>query len=165
MRPGRPTQGLMRAGPRVIRCALGKGGIVSRKREGDGGTPLATMMLSLLRVRRNRRFAVATRLATRPIRSNDGWCDAPEDPNYNRPVRLPYGASHERMMRDDALYDFCVVLDWNLRPRRRGCGSAIFMHLARPGHRPTEGCIALSRADMRWLLAHVPNTAKVTVLR
>lgn len=55
-----------------------------------------------------------------------GWCEVPDDRNYNRPVRMPYAASHERMMRDDELYDACVVLDWNIRWRCRWRGSAIF---------------------------------------
>ena len=39
------------------------------------------------------------------------------------------------------------------RPRVRGKGSAIFVHLARPGYTPTEGCIAFSRADLLAVLA------------
>jgi L,D-peptidoglycan transpeptidase YkuD (ErfK/YbiS/YcfS/YnhG family) len=91
----------------------------------------------------------------RPIRPADGWCDAPADGNYNRRVKLPYSASHERLWRDDALYDLVVVLGYNDRPRSLGRGSAIFMHLARPGYVPTAGCIALSRADMLKLLARL----------
>ena len=75
-----------------------------------------------------------------------GWCEVPDDRNYNRPVKMPYGASHERMRRADDLYDVCIVLDWNIRPRRRGRGSAIFFHLARPGFTPTQGCVAVTRA-------------------
>jgi L,D-peptidoglycan transpeptidase YkuD (ErfK/YbiS/YcfS/YnhG family) len=62
-------------------------------------------------------------------------------------------------MRADELYDVVVVLGYNDRPRVRGRGSAIFMHLARPGYTPTEGCIALSRGDMLALLRHLrPGT-------
>ena len=82
-------------------------------------------------------------------RPDDGWCDDPGDRNYNRPVRLPYPASHEAMWRDDHLYDVVVVLGHNDGPRRRGVGSAIFFHLADPRRRPTAGCIAVSRKDMR----------------
>ena len=35
------------------------------------------------------------------IRADDGWCDEPADRNYNRPVRLPYSASAETMLRND----------------------------------------------------------------
>ena len=40
------------------------------------------------------------------------------------------------------------VLDWNIRSRRRGMGSAIFLHVAKPGYPPTQGCIALARRDL-----------------
>ena len=93
-----------------------------------------------------------TPLPVRAIRRHDGWCDASADRNYNRPVRLPYPASAERLWREDALYDVVVVLDYNERPRVRGRGSAIFMHVARPGYAPTEGCIALARAHLLRLL-------------
>jgi L,D-peptidoglycan transpeptidase YkuD (ErfK/YbiS/YcfS/YnhG family) len=67
-------------------------------------------------------------------------------------VRLPFAASHETLLRDDGLYDCVIVLGWNIAPRARFRGSAIFMHLARDGFAPTEGCIALSRRDMARLL-------------
>src|SRR5690606_8885323 len=110
-------------------CALGRSGVTARKREGDGGTPIATMRVLGGFYRRGGGFHPGTRLEMRVIRERDGWCDAPADRNYNRPVRLPYPASHERMLRADGLYDVCIVLDWNVRHRVRGRGSAIFMHI------------------------------------
>jgi len=99
-----------------------------------------------------------------PTRADDGWCDAPTHPAYNRPVRLPFAASHETMWRTDALYDICIVLDWNMEPgRARDRGSAIFAHLAKDGYRPTEGCIALARRDMVWLLARIDRRTQIAV--
>mgnify|MGYP003888765875 CR=1 FL=1 len=116
---------------------------------------------------RHDHFAQArrTRLPMARIGSNLGWCEVPDDRNYNRPVRMPYAASHETMRRADALYDVCIVLDWNIRPRRRGRGSAIFFHLARPGFPPTEGCVAVSRAVMLRLLPHLGPDTILTVRR
>ncbi len=45
------------------------------------------------------------------------------------------------------------VLGWNDAPVERGRGSAIFLHVARPGYAPTDGCVALDAADLRVLLA------------
>jgi L,D-peptidoglycan transpeptidase YkuD (ErfK/YbiS/YcfS/YnhG family) len=45
------------------------------------------------------------------------------------------------------------VLGWNDAPVMRGRGSAIFLHLARPGFSPTEGCIALEQQDLLRVLA------------
>ncbi len=145
-RPGRPSQGLLRAGGSVFACALGRGGISAFKREGDGATPLAAMRLRTGFFRPDGRIRRISRLPLVAIGRDLGWCDAAADRNYNRPVRLPYPASHEKMWRDDRLYDVCVVLDWNVSVRRRGRGSAIFLHLARPGFTPTEGCVAVAPA-------------------
>lgn len=129
------------------------------KREGDGATPVAAMRVLGGGFRADRVRRPQTMLRLGPIRPRDGWCDAPADPNYNRPVTLPFTASHERLTRDDRLYDVCLVLDWNIRPRARNRGSAIFLHVARPGFPPTEGCIAVAPAAMRWLLPRIgPDT-------
>lgn len=164
-RPGHPTQGQLIAGAMVLRCALGRGGITAFKHEGDGGTPLARMRLLYGFKRPDKKVIPTNGLALRSLRRNDGWCEVSDDRNYNRMVRIPYGASHETMWRTDDLYDVCIVMDWNLRPRRRGKGSAIFFHLARPGYTPTQGCIALSRADMDRLLPHLSRNTIIHVRR
>lgn len=151
-RPGKASQGILSLGGLTFRCSLGKGGISARKREGDGATPLANLRVLGGYFRAGGAVRRRDRLGLTPIGPDLGWCDAPGDRNYNRPVPLPYPASHERMRRKDHLYDICIVLDWNIRPRRRNRGSAIFLHLARPGYLPTEGCIALSPRDMERLL-------------
>ncbi|WP_246591950.1 L,D-transpeptidase family protein [Aminobacter anthyllidis] len=152
----------MQIGGTVCPCALGRGGITANKREGDGGTPLAAMRILSGYFRRDQFVVGQSRLPMRPIGADLGWCEVPDDRNYNRPVKIPYGASHERMKRDDRLYDACLVLDWNIRPRRRGRGSAIFFHLARPGFTPTQGCVAVTARVMARLL---PQLSRRTVLK
>jgi L,D-peptidoglycan transpeptidase YkuD (ErfK/YbiS/YcfS/YnhG family) len=100
-----------------------------------------------------------------PIDEKLGWCDAASDRNYNRPVSLPYPAGAEAMRRADYLYDYCLVLDWNIVPRRRGAGSAIFLHLARPGFAPTEGCVAVTTQVMARLLPFLSNRSVLVVRR
>jgi L,D-peptidoglycan transpeptidase YkuD (ErfK/YbiS/YcfS/YnhG family) len=99
-----------------------------------------------------------------PIRKSMLWCDASGDANYNRPVKAPFAKSHEKLMRKDHLYDICLVMDWNISSRKQNSGSAIFFHLARPGYRPTEGCVAISRRDMLRLLPLVGPKTVVKVL-
>ncbi|ATU93531.1 L,D-transpeptidase family protein [Phyllobacterium zundukense] len=164
-RPGHRSQGQMIAGNMILRCALGKGGITAFKREGDGATPLARMPLLYGFKRPDKKVTRPSALVLGALRRNDGWCEVSNDRNYNRKVRIPYGASHETMWRKDDLYDVCIVMDWNVRPRRRAKGSAIFFHLARPGYTPTEGCIALSRADMDRLLPYLSGRTVIRVLR
>ncbi|RUV66883.1 MAG: L,D-transpeptidase [Mesorhizobium sp.] len=165
-RPGHASQGLLQAGKLVFSCALGRGGISAGKREGDGATPLGSMRV-LSGYFRNDHFSGGrkTRLAMTPIGRDLGWCEVPEDRNYNRPVKIPYGASHERMLRTDRLYDACLVLDWNISPRRRGRGSAIFFHLARPGFTPTQGCVAVTARTMARLLPLLSDRTVMKVVR
>lgn len=164
-KPGDQSRGLLIASGRIIEAAFGKGGITSIKREGDGATPLGVMGLISVYVRRGRLQRVRCGLKVKAIGSKDGWCDAPGDRNYNRRVPVPYPASHEKMLRDDHLYDVVVVLDANIRPRRQGMGSAIFFHLARPDYAPTEGCVAIRRQDMDWLLPRLSPRTKLHVVR
>ena len=153
---------LVQFGPLTFQAALGRGGVTSFKREGDGGTPRARM--AVLSGFRKGGMLTPDRagLKLRRVGGRDGWCDAPGHGRYNRPVRLPFPASHETLLRNDVLYDFGFVLDWNIRSRRRGMGSAIFLHVAKPGFPPTEGCIALKRGDMLRLM---PLIRRGTVVR
>lgn len=162
-----PRKGIIRVGGLTLPCALGKGGISANKREGDGTTPLAIMHPLAVYFRRDRHIPglSGSRLPKIAIRPDDGWCDAPDDRRYNRPVRIPYPASHEKMLRDDRLYNICIVLDWNIRPAIRNRGSAIFMHIARPGMKPTEGCVALQPRDMSRLLPLLSRHTRIRILR
>ncbi len=141
------------AGGRAFACVLGPPGVTARKREGDGATPIGRFALRRVLYRADRIAPPATGLPVTPIDKDDGWCDAPDDPAYNRPVRLPYAASHERLWRTDHLYDIVVVLGHNDDPPVAGAGSAIFMHVARDDGGPTQGCIALAIDDLRAVLA------------
>lgn len=162
--PGKATEAILQYGPLRLRAALGRSGITSRKREGDGATPRAAMRLISAFRRGDRPGAVKTALPVQRIRKDMLWCDAPGHPAYNRPVRAPFAASHERLARNDRLYDVCIVMDWNITTRRRGGGSAIFFHIAREDYAPTEGCVALSPADMRRLLPYLTDRTVLTVL-
>jgi L,D-peptidoglycan transpeptidase YkuD (ErfK/YbiS/YcfS/YnhG family) len=148
-----PGRGFLTWNDRKIACTLGRSLARADKREGDGATPLGRYPFRRVLFRPDHGPAPRTRLKVAPIAPDDGWCDASGDPAYNRPVKLPYGASAERMWRDDALYDIVVVLGHNDAPVVTGAGSAIFMHLARADGGPTEGCVGLARADLLDLLA------------
>jgi L,D-peptidoglycan transpeptidase YkuD (ErfK/YbiS/YcfS/YnhG family) len=141
---------------RVVRCAIGKAGVIAAtdKREGDNKSPLGVWVMREVRYRPDvYPEGPKTALPIRATRPDDGWCDAPDDPSYNRPVTLPYPASAERMWRDDSVYDLVVILGHNDDPPVPGLGSAIFLHLARDGYPGTEGCVALVREDIEAVLA------------
>jgi L,D-peptidoglycan transpeptidase YkuD (ErfK/YbiS/YcfS/YnhG family) len=135
-------------------CALGKGGVkpAAEKREGDGASPAGAWPIRRVLYRPDKGAAPESAFPTAPIERDDGWCDAPGDPAYNRPVKLPYPASAEHMWRDDGVYDVVVVLGHNDDPPVPQMGSCIFLHLNRPGFTPTEGCVAVTREDLEALL-------------
>jgi len=150
----------------TVRCALGKGGVVPAdvKREGDGASPAGLWPIRRVLYRPDRGAAPVAAFPVAAIAPDDGWCDAAHDPAYNRPVRLPYPASAERMWREDHVYDIVVVLAHNDDPVVAGAGSAIFFHLAKPGFAPTEGCIAVTRPDMETILARAPVGTAMEIL-
>ena len=156
-------QGLLSFGGRTIRCAIGRSGITSKKREGDGATPRGQFRVLYGLFRRDRVPRKASGLAISAISPFHGWCDEPSSPNYNQPIKLPFDGSHEKLLREDHLYDVCIVLDYNLHPRCRNLGSAIFFHLAKPGFLPTEGCVAIKRNDMLSLLPHLSDRTVLQV--
>jgi|SRR5579871_728308 len=130
------------------RCAVGRGGIDEKRREGDGITPLGRWPLRQVLYRADRITAPKTHLPIARIEPDQAWCDVPGDPSYNRLVRLPYPSLDERLWRDDSLYDLIVVVGFNDSPPVSDKGSAIFLHLARPDYSATAGCVALSRDDL-----------------
>lgn len=132
-------------GPR--RAAIGPGGIGIKGGEGDGITPRGAWPVREIFYRADRIAKPATAVPLRVTREDDGWCDDPADPNYNRLVTLPYAASAETLWRADHLYDLVVVLGYNDDPVAPGKGSAIFLHLARPDYTDTHGCVALAYDD------------------
>ena len=137
-------RGIARFMGRDIPCAIGKGGIVADKREGDGGTPLGTWQMERVYFRADRVVRPATSLPISSIGAQDGWCDDPTEAAYNKPIRLPASCSYERMRRGDTLYDIVVVLDHNRHPPEPGKGSAIFVHCWRVPRFPTAGCVAFN---------------------
>jgi L,D-peptidoglycan transpeptidase YkuD (ErfK/YbiS/YcfS/YnhG family) len=158
-------KGRLTIGGMSFPCAIGRSGLSPRKREGDGATPCGRFGLMRVFYRSDRLRPPVTALPASPLRPHDGWCDAPGDRNYNRPVRLPYPAGHEKLWREDGLYDLIVVLNHNYERRTHGLGSAIFMHVAEKGLSPTAGCVALSRSDLLRLLRHCGPHSRLTTCR
>ena len=151
-------RGRLIGGGLSLACAIGRSGLTADKREGDGASPRGVLTV-LGGFYRPDRFGCRppAALPLAPLRPDDGWCDAPGHAAYNRHVRLPFAASHERLWRDDHVYDIVLITDWNYTHRQRQRGSAIFFHLTETGERPTQGCIAI--ADMLKLLPRLtPGT-------
>nr|WP_283254940.1 L,D-transpeptidase family protein [Marivita sp. GX14005] len=153
-------RGLRFAG-RYWPCSIGRGGISSEKREGDGATPVGTHRITGMLYRPDRIVRPAD--WAMPIRPGDLWSDDPKDAAYNSLVRAPYAASHESLRRADPLYDLVLLTDWNWPRAVPGRGSAIFLHRwRRPGY-PTEGCVAFRPRDLRRIAGMIRPGTKLIV--
>jgi L,D-peptidoglycan transpeptidase YkuD (ErfK/YbiS/YcfS/YnhG family) len=155
-------RGHVKAGGVTLICALGRAGVTRMKREGDKATPAGRMALVQGYFRADRGLRPFCRIRLDALPPDLGWCDDAGSPLYNRPHAIPARAGHEAMWRPDGLYDIVFVLDYNLHPRRAGRGSAIFLHCAKPGFKPTLGCVALRPDDLRRLLPRLGR--KVTLV-
>lgn len=163
-KPSDRTRCLVRIGNYTIQGCMGRTGRTIFKREGDGATPIAEMQVLNGYFRPSITNSTKHQIAMSPTSEKLGWCDAPAHPNYNRPVKRPFSARHEKMLREDILYDFIVVLDWNISCRKLNCGSAIFFHVAKPGYPPTEGCIAIAKRDMMRIIPFLTKNTRLRVV-
>ncbi len=127
-------------------CAIGRGGLSSEKREGDGATPVGILTITACLYRADRIPRPVP--WARPIGPRDIWCDDAGDLSYNHLARAPLAASHERLFRADPLYDIILTTDWNWPFACPGKGSAIFIHRWRNPRHPTQGCIAFAPGDL-----------------
>ena len=146
---------------RVYPCTIGRGGITTRKREGDGATPVGTHRIVGLLYRPDRMAPPADWAVL--IRPGDLWSDDPMDADYNLMVRAPFVPSHEVLRRADPLYDLVLITDWNWPHAVPGRGSCIFMHRwRRPGY-PTAGCVALRPDHLRRIAARITYDTRLIV--
>jgi L,D-peptidoglycan transpeptidase YkuD (ErfK/YbiS/YcfS/YnhG family) len=162
-RPQLRAQAWLIAGQRAIRAALGRTGIKAGKREGDGATPAGQFRPVRLWWRSDRLPRPRTLLPVRPIAPHDAWCENPDDRRYNRPFQRSANEPGDRLRRADGLYDLIVEIDHNARPRVAGRGSAVFIHVARPGFAPTVGCVALMRGDLQRLVSRLSPKTRIIV--
>jgi L,D-peptidoglycan transpeptidase YkuD (ErfK/YbiS/YcfS/YnhG family) len=168
-----PTGKLLWRG-KEYKCAIGKSGFSLLKKEGDGATPIGQFLLREVYYRQDRLDTPKTILPLKIISLNDGWCDDIKDKYYNKLIKLQYSATcpteqrsfgrgYENLWREDNIYDIVVTIGHNDNPPTSGEGSAIFMHIARVGYTPTEGCVALSPDDLLEIIKTVNKDTLVCI--
>ena len=148
---------------RRYRCAVGRSGLAADKKEGDGATPVGCFALRRLYYRPDRLDRPPTVLETVALQPDDGWSDDPDKPDYNTLVKLPHGGSHEKMWREDNLYDLVVAIGHNDDPPEPGKGSAVFIHVARPDYSATDACVAFSLDDLLEMLSECGRETRICV--
>ena len=153
-------QGL-RFGGRLFPCTIGRGGVTTTKREGDGCTPAGVHRIVGCLYRPDRIDRPVDWAL--PIGPTDLWSDDIRDPDYNLMVRAPHPFGHEKLRRADPLYDLVLLTNWNWPQAVKGRGSAIFLHRwRRPGY-PTAGCVAFSPQDLLWIVRRLAPDSRLIV--
>lgn len=146
---------------RYFSASIGKCGISSSKSEGDMVTPAGTHKIIGILYRPDRLVKPCSWAIK--IKPFDIWSDDINDPDYNMMGKLPHKYSHEMISRPDPLYDIMVLTDWNWPYPIKGNGSAIFMHIWRKPRYPTEGCIAMSRRDLLWIIKRLQPESRLII--
>ena len=146
-----------------FRCALGKGGIKQKEREGDFITPKGKFKLIKIYYRSDRIKKINSTLKTIKIKKNMGWCDDVSSNYYNKQIKISKKIGHEKLHRKDNLYDIIVVLNYNLNPIIKGKGSAIFLHVAKKNYNKTQGCIALKKNELLHLVSKIKKNTQIRI--
>ena len=149
---------MLRGNTWSLPCIIGREGLVSaeHKKEGDWSTPKGRYPLRGLYYRSDRldarTFDGLKYLKPVYLAEHFGWCDDSAHPDYNKLVHLPHPAHHEKLWREDGLYDVIIPLGYNDDPVIAGKGSAIFIHCAESDKPFTQGCIALKKKHLLTLI-------------
>jgi L,D-peptidoglycan transpeptidase YkuD (ErfK/YbiS/YcfS/YnhG family) len=146
-----------------FRCLLGKGGVKKKKIEGDNITPKGIFKITKVYYRADRIKKLKTSVKIIKIRKNIGWCDDSKSKHYNKQIKLPSNYTHEKLYRNDNLYDLIAVLNYNSNPVKKNKGSAIFIHIARSFYKKTKGCIALKKKNLIQLISQIKKNTKIKI--
>ena len=145
-------------------AVIGRNGLAlpDQKKEGDGQTPSGTFHLGTAF---GYGTAIDTKLDYRQATSQDFWVDDGESPQYNQwVVGTPQAKSFEKLKRDDNLYQYGIVIEYNTNPIVPGKGSAIFLHIWRGAGQPTAGCVALSEENLLSLLKWLDRSKNPAII-
>jgi L,D-peptidoglycan transpeptidase YkuD (ErfK/YbiS/YcfS/YnhG family) len=146
-----------------FKCALGKAGVGNKKIEGDNITPKGTFGIVKIYYRSDRIKKIYSRIKLFKINNKMGWCDDPNSKKYNQLIKLPSKYTHEKLYRQDNLYDLVIVLNYNMIPIIKNKGSAIFIHVAKENYKKTAGCIALKKKHLVKLIKNIKNKTKIII--
>ena len=102
-----------------VKCALGKRGIGTKKKEGDLITPRGSFKIKGILYRRDKIKNLRTKLRKKEIHKKMGWCDDPKSKKYNQLIKLPSKFNFEKLYRNDDIYDIIFILNFNTNPVKK----------------------------------------------
>ena len=135
-----------------------------KKKEGDLITPLGTYKINQLFYRKDRVKKLFTKIKKIEIKKNMGWCNDSKSSRYNKLIRYPFKFNSEKLYRKDNIYDIILVLNYNTNPIKKNKGSAIFIHVAKKKFEKTEGCLAISKKQLKEIVKFINKKTKVKIL-
>ena len=146
----------------IFKCAIGKNGLKIWKKEGDKSTPRGNFTIGKLYYRADRVKKPVTKISTKIITKNMGWCDDPKSKYYNKEININNKTRHEKLFKKDSTYDYFIVINYNTKKIIPYKGSAIFLHLTK-NYKKTLGCIAIKEKDFLILLKLIDRKTKIQI--
>lgn len=146
-----------------LRCAIGKRGITTLKKEGDNKTPKGTFSFKSIFYRKDRIHKLKTSLKKYVIKKDMGWCDDPSSQYYNKLIKYPFTGSTEKLWLTKKIYDVIILINYNLKPIIKNKGSAIFLHISNKNYTPTKGCVSVSKKDILFLIKKINKNTKLVI--
>jgi|TARA_B110000438_G_scaffold255684_1_gene262622 L,D-peptidoglycan transpeptidase YkuD (ErfK/YbiS/YcfS/YnhG family) len=145
----------------TFKCCIGKNGVKTKKFEGDLSTPKGLFSLGKIYYRSDRVKKPNTRLSSKKITKNIGWCNDVKSKFYNSEIKIDKKIKHEKLFKKSKIYDYFIVIKHNAKkiPYK---GSAIFLHLTNT-YKPTAGCIALKKKDFLIFIKIINRKTKIKI--
>ncbi|MCI8575604.1 MAG: L,D-transpeptidase family protein [Bacilli bacterium] len=158
----------------ISNVVFGKNGCTYDKVEGDGCTPLGDFPLGFA-------FGLDDVSFLYPyyqITPNAYFVSDSNSKFYNEWVWVldeeqtyPYSymKSSKQILWDDAehlsdyekTYWYGIVIEYNMNPKEKNKGSAIFLHVKNKDY--TEGCVAVTKSDMEYILKWIKVGARILI--
>jgi L,D-peptidoglycan transpeptidase YkuD (ErfK/YbiS/YcfS/YnhG family) len=145
-----------------VRCSIGKNGAKLKKKEGDNCTPKGVFTFGKLYYRPDRVRKPETKIPTKVIKKNMGWCDDADSKFYNREIKTNKKIRHEKLFKKDNTYDYLLIINYNTTNIKPKIGSAIFLHLTK-NYKKTAGCIAVKKKDLLIILKLISKKSKIII--
>ena len=146
----------------ILKCSIGKNGIKSKKKEGDKCTPKGVFSLGKLYYRADKVKKPTTKISTKIIKKNMGWCDDVTSKFYNKEMKINKNIKHEKLYRNDNVYDYLIIINYNTKKIKPGKGSAIFLHLTK-NYKKTLGCVAVKKKDFLIILKLITKNTRIKI--
>ena len=146
-----------------LKCAIGKSGITSAKKEGDLATPKGTFELGTFYYRKDNNKPLKCKIKKKIIKKKMGWCDDRRSKKYNKEISFPFKYGAEKLYRKDKIYDLFINIKYNFSPVIKEKGSAIFLHITDGKYKPTKGCVAIAKNDFLKILPLINNKTKISI--